>query len=180
METKKTRIADLFLNNPHHRSTNPQITELCCGGVRLSGFSHVSAAALCQTAHTLDKLVSVHVTGNSLLALDITARIVVVVAPTLSTGPPITTVIGPSVVTTVHPCPPHITSSSLAHVLSNPMLIDAIIRPLTFTTIKVRTGNVKGGLAECVKNGRHTRKSNGSLHTPKLNRRRRKMRNIFR
>ena len=162
--TSATIVQAVLSSSPNHRGVKDvQVSEFSGGGVRITGLKQVSGTALCTVAKELDKLITVtprHGTELTLEIEDVPGE--AGPKPILSLANPTLTSSSQSTATSVHPLPLRLTTLSLEPYIHDHSAVEVFIRPQTITVIAVLPSKIKGGLAECIRNGRHKRKSTGS------------------
>ena len=169
MDPASTAIVNAVISSSskHRGGEHVQASEFAGGGVRLTGLQQLSGVALCRVAKELDKLITVTSSRDAGLAVDIEdvpgehspKTVLSVSSASLTTA-------GPATLTSVHPLPERSTSVALAAFIKDRSAVEVLLRPASLTVIAVLPSKVKGGLAECIRNGRHARKSNGTSATP--------------
>lgn len=175
MDVVSLKIVEAVVSSsPNHRGTsNVQVSEFSGGGVRLTGFKQLSGTALCEVAKELDKLISVTANRGGNLSIDVEdipgenlpKPILAVGTSTLSTA-------GTATTTTVHPLPEKTNTIALKKFMADRSAVEVLLRPTSLTVISVLPSKIKGGLAECIRNGRHAKRLNGFCGSHKLSRKR--------
>jgi len=182
MDQTSTEIVDAVLSSsPNHRGgSNVQVSEFSGGGVRLTGLKQLSGTALCQVAKDLDKLISVTATRAGSLAIDVEdIPGENLPKPILAVGTASISTAGSSTTTTVHPLPDKTNTIALSKFIADRSAVDVFLRPTSLTVISVLPSKIRGGLAECIRNGRHAKRLNGSCGSHKLPRKRPKTKATF-